>query len=163
VMVGYGMAALLFRAFWPESRPSLAMGVAAVGLYLWLGMAMSGPVLFLRRRSSVAADPPPEPGRPPPAAHALSWAELAWSLIGAYWIIVGLVSIPARLHEFKVGDMLWFGLVPIVMALGLRFFGTDRARDRESKLAWTHGAAVILVATWPIAWMCLIVLGKTMR
>jgi hypothetical protein len=162
VMVGYGMAALLFRAFWPESRPSPALGVPALGLYLWLGMAMSGPILMLRRRSSRAIDSAasaPQPSQ----AHPHTWAELAWALIGAYWIVVGIFAIPSRLHEFRPGDMLWFGMVPLVVALTLRVVGPGPARDQAAIRTWTHGAAVVLLATWPIAWICLIVLGWNMR
>ena len=42
------MASLLVRAFWPAGgRPPLAE-IAAIGLvYLWLGLAMSGPLVLL--------------------------------------------------------------------------------------------------------------------
>jgi hypothetical protein len=162
VMVGYGMAALLFRAFWPDHRPSAALAVAASGFYLWLGMAMSGPVLLLRGRPS-PPDEPPAPGQAHPEAGPHSWAELAWSLIGGYWIIFGLVVIPTRLREFKLGDMLLFGLVPIVVAVALRLFSPRLVTERERKRGWTHTAAVVLVATWPAAWVCLILLGMAMH
>jgi hypothetical protein len=162
VMVGYGMAAMLFRAFWPESPPSAAVGVPAIGLYLWLGLAMSGPILLWRRRSRSSGDTLQNP-QPPVHARSHTWAELAWSLIGAYWIVVGIFVIPARLQDFKPGDMLYFGLLPIAVALALRLFGAGAIAERKVKQAWTHATAVVLVATWPIAWICLIVLGRTMR
>jgi hypothetical protein len=87
---------------------------------------------------------------------------LAWSLIGAYWIVIGIFVIPSRLHEFTLGDMLVFGLVPIVVALALRQFGRGAAVQRGAQHGWTHGTAVVLVATWPIAWLCLILLGRIM-
>ena len=49
LVVGYGMAAVLFRAFWPKSGVSPVLGLFAVGFYLWLGLAMSGPILLMRR------------------------------------------------------------------------------------------------------------------
>src|SRR4051812_48925126 len=67
LVVGYGMAAVLFRAFWPIGGVTVALGLFAVGFYLWLGLAMSGPLLLLRHA------PPPQagscgapPARPPP-------------------------------------------------------------------------------------------------
>jgi len=161
VVVGYGMAALLFRAFWPESRPSPAVGVPGIGLYLWLGLVMSGPIILLRRRPRQARSPEPPRALAPALSH--TWAELAWLLIGTYWIVLGLFVIPARLHEFKLGDTVLFGLVPIVVALGLRLFGPRPVAVRVATYAWTHYAAVVLLATWPIAWICLIVLGRTLR
>jgi hypothetical protein len=161
VVVGYGMAALFFRAFWPESRPSPALGVPGVGLYLWLGLVLSGPIILLRRRPnpSGSADPSREVASHGPH----TWAELAWLLIGSYWIVLGLFVIPARLHAFKLADMILFGLIPIVATLALRRLGPHWALEVEAKRTWTHRAAIVLLATWPIAWICLIVLGRTLR
>jgi hypothetical protein len=202
LVVGYGLAALLFRAFWPSSRPSPALGVPGIGLYLWLGLAMSGPIILLRKRPR---DPAwPEPGYRSPRAGAQSghhaarddyrgrnhaerddhpggqhavrddyrgsvpagartWAELAWLLIGIYWIVLGIFVIPARLHEFRLGDSLLFGLVPIIVGLALRLFGPKPTAGTDAISAWTHTAAIALLATWPVAWLCLIVLGTTIR
>ena len=83
-------------------------------------------------------------------------------LIGIYWIVVSLVVIPARLSDFKLGDMILFGLVPFAVALGMRLLG-PRPRGRlDAERAWTHAVGVTLLLTWPIAWLCLIVLGKTL-
>jgi hypothetical protein len=159
LVVGYGMAALFFRAFWPSSRPSAALGVPLAGLYVWLGLAMSGPIILLPRWPR----DPAWPGRPTIAGGSRSWAELAWLLIGMYWIVLGVFAIPARLHGFKLGDSLLFGLVPLLVALALRLFGPKRSVGPDAMSAWTHTAAIALLATWPIAWICLIVLGTTLR
>jgi hypothetical protein len=161
VLVGYGMATLFFRAFWPDHRPSAVMGVAGVGLYLWLGMAMSGPITLLRRRSRSPRSV--EAQQPATAGLSYTWAELAWLLIGTYWIVLALFVIRARLPEFMLGDMVLFGLVPLAVALLLRLFGPKPSPEHESTQAWTHVAAVILVVTWPIAWASLIVLGMMVR
>jgi hypothetical protein len=161
VMVGYGMAALFFRAFWPDHGPSAAMGAAGVGLYLWLGMAMSGPIAVLRRRSGSPGSV--EPGHPAVKAPSYTWAELAWLLIGTYWIVIGLFVIRARLPEFRLGDMVLFGLVPFGVALFFRVFGPRSTSENVATHAWTHRIAVVLVVTWPIAWISLIVLGTTLR
>ncbi len=159
--VGYGLATLFFRAFWPDQDPSAMMRVAGFGLYLWLGMAMSGPITLLRRHSrptgSVGL------GRRSAGSPSYTWAELAWLLIGIYWIVLGLFVIRARMPDFRLGDMVLFGLVPFAVALALRVFGPRSTGEHEATHAWTHRVAVLLVVTWPIAWISLIVLGKTLR
>jgi hypothetical protein len=160
VVVGYGMAALLCRAFWPANPPSPALGVPGLGIYLWLGLAMSGPVILLRRNA-----PPTDcaaTAHNPALAHSHSWAELAWMLIGIYWIVVSLIVIPARLSDFKLGDMILFGLIPLAVALGMRLLGPRPKESLDAERAWTHSVGVTLLLTWPIAWFCLIVLGKTL-
>ena len=159
--VGYGLATLFFRAFWPDQQPSALMGIAGIGLYLWLGMAMSGPITLLRRRPRPFGSV--EAGQRSSGSPAYTWAELAWLLIGTYWIVLGLFVIRARLPEFMLGDMVLFGLIPFTVALALRAFGPKSPAEHESTHAWTHTVAVVLVVTWPIAWISLIVLGKTVH
>jgi hypothetical protein len=184
LVVGYGMAALFFRAFWPERMPSSFLGLPGAGLYLWLGLAMSGPIVMLRRRLSrgsrglrdlssegvgevsvrlAPATIPPAPQEPVVQGTKATRAELAWFLIGAYWIVLGVVVIPSRMHEFKLGDVILFGMAPIVVAVGLCLFGRKRSRRDNVVRGWTHRAAVALLATWPLAWICLIVLGRSLR
>jgi hypothetical protein len=184
LVVGYAMAALLFRAFWRDRLPWSALGLPGAALYLWLGLAMSGPIIMLRRRLSrpapalgdLAAErtpvrgapplwaaPPSGARKPPAGAPGTTWAERAWLLIGAYWIVLGIFVIPARLHEFKLGDVVLFGLAPIVVAIGLRLLGPTAPQGPEVARGWTHAAAIALLATWPFAWFCLFVLGKSMR
>jgi hypothetical protein len=156
LVVGYGMAALYVRAFWPSGGLPRSLGPPALALYLWLGLAMSGPILLLRHRQW-----PPDPERSPGSAPVATrtWAEWAWLCIGVYWIVLGLFLIPSRLRGFRLGDAILFGLVPILVALAFRLFGPEARAERPATI-WTHLAAVGLLASWPIAWACLIILGQ---
>jgi hypothetical protein len=161
LVVGYGMAALIFRAFWPPSQPPVAVAVPVLGFYFWLGLAMSGPIILFRRGPRrFRAGESSIPGVP---IGSRTWAELAWLIIGIYWIALGLIVIPARLQEFKLRDTVLFGLVPVTVALGFRLFGPRRSAEPGGAIGWTHRAAVALLCTWPIAWICLIALATALR
>jgi hypothetical protein len=58
--------------------------------------------------------------------------------------------------------MVLFGLVPLAAALGC-LFGPRRMRAPRQIPRWTHRLAVGLMVTWPVAWICLIVLGRNLR
>ncbi len=184
LVVGYGMAAVLFRAFWRIRPPWSAVGLPGAALYVWLGLAMSGPIIMLRRRLSrrrpaasaavaeSSLDSTVHPGSGEPASGArgpasagshTTWAERAWLLIGAYWIVLGIIVIHVRLHEFQLGDVVLFGLAPVVVATGLRLLGRATPEGPGAARGWTHAAAIALLVTWPLAWICLIVLGNSMR
>ena len=143
MVVGYGMAAVFFRAFWPTGGPSGWLLAPALALYAWLGLALSGPVLLPRRGT-------------------LTWAEWAWLFVGCYWIVLGLFVIPARLHGFRSGDVLVFGLVPILAALGFRLLSPADAASRPAP-GWIHPAAVGLLVTWPAAWGCLVLVVRGLK
>ncbi len=160
VVVGYGTAALLFRAFWSASWLSPTLGLAALALYFWLGLAMSGPVIFALQ--GPMPRPAREPDHHPSSAAGRTWAEQAWLLIGIYWMILGVLVIPSRLRDFKPGDMILFGLVPLGLILGFRLFGHG-GTGREGRSAWTHAVAVLLLVTWPVAWACLTIVGTGLR
>jgi hypothetical protein len=136
-----------------------------VGFYLWLGLAMSGPLLLLRRNPTALHQSKnlsrEGAGQGPVDHRSRTWAEIAWLLIGVYWIVIGVFVLPIRLESFRFGDTVLFGLVPVVAALVLRLFGPKPSPDHRAN-SWTHQAAVGLLATWPIAWFCLIVLGRTL-
>ncbi len=162
MVVGYGLAAVLFRAFWPQSHVPAALGLFAVGFYVWLGLAMSGPLILLRHRQARPVDPGGTQSAQPATSTARTWAEMAWLLIGVYWIAMGVFILPIRLHSFRFSDTILFGLVPLVAGLVLRVFGPrirPRGRDHGS---WTHQVAVGLLVTWPLAWVCLIVVAEAM-
>ncbi len=158
VVVGYGLAAILFRAFWPAFRLSPALGFPVIALYIWLGLAMSGPIILVRRAPPRAAAPASAPA--PEASR--TWAEIAWLLVGLYWIVLGVFVIPYRSHDFKIGDIALFGLVPLAAAL-MCVLGPRPLWARAQSPRWTHRLAVGLLLTWPVAWVCLIVLGRNLR
>jgi hypothetical protein len=184
LVVGYGMAALLARSFWPKSKSLGGIpGVALTFEYLWLGLAMSGPIiLLLDRRGGPSPAPrwkrPPRPGRLISTVEPLELpvgrgpsspvsesppvftrAELAWMVIGGYWIALTMFVVPA----LSV-DTPWalIGLLQIVAALGLWLVVPRRIKPGAAAESWTHPAAVGLLATWPIAWIFLILLGKSL-
>ncbi|MGC8641009.1 MAG: hypothetical protein ACP5XB_14180 [Isosphaeraceae bacterium] len=159
IVIGYGLAAVFFRAFWPREAISPAISLFAIGLYVWLGLAMSGPLLLLRRRRPLS-EPKPASGvenavQPP----ARTWAEMAWLLIGVYWIVLGVFVLPIRLHSFQFSDTVLFGLIPLLAGLVFRLFGPEDVQTGNASKPWTHHLAVALLVTWPIAWVCLIVVG----
>ena len=183
LVVGYGMAALLVRSFWPGSRPLVGIPAIALGLeFLWLGLAMSGPiVLLLDRRGGPSPTVRPKHSRPgrlissresidPPVGRALAKtqalepgpytrAELAWMVIGGYWIALTMFVVPALSI-----DTPWalVGLLQVVTALGLWLVVPKRAKPGTAAEAWTHAAALAMLWTWPLAWMFLILLGRSL-
>lgn len=154
VVIGYGMAAIFFRAFWPAASPPTWVIAPAVVLYLWLGLALSGPILLFRRRADEERTGQASPA-PTTDSGTRTWAEWAWLFVGGYWIVLGLFVIPNRLHSFRAGDVLLFGLLPVLAALLFRRIGAAPAGGRPVPL-WTHAAAVWLLATWPVAWGCMV-------
>jgi hypothetical protein len=156
LVAGYGLASLLVRAYWPSAgMASTGEAVALTLVFLWLGLAMSGPVVLLLPHR---AQPAPW-ARPDPAP--LTWAELAWLIIGFYWIGLTVLVVPARMANARLVDTAVLGVFPVLAALVLRLFGRRRFGSRATGPAWTHRAAVGLLATWPVAWVALILLGKT--
>jgi hypothetical protein len=148
-MVGYGLAALLIRSFWPTSRelPSAKVGVALGLLYLWLGLAMGGPlILFLHRRAGG------RPGEPP----RYTWAELAWLMIGFYWVALAILVVPTRMQVTPL-----LGVFPVIAGVGLRVFGGKSQAVTGSTSTWTHRIGVVLLVTWLPAWADLVLLSQT--
>jgi hypothetical protein len=156
LVVGYGMAALFFRAFWPVGGLPASLLLPAAALYAWMGLALSGPILLWRRRPSDPAGGESGPSASSRGMGSHTWAEWAWLFVGSYWIVLGLFVIPARLHGFGAGDVVLFGMVPIVAALVFRLVGSEATAARLAP-GWTHPAAVWLLLTWPVAWGCLVV------
>jgi hypothetical protein len=162
LVAGYGLAAVFMRAFWPERGVSLALGCFAVGFYLWLGLAMSGPLLLIRHRQAASTDSEQKAAEQPMHPPGRTWAEMAWLLIGVYWIVLGVFILPVRLSSFRYSDAVLFGLVPLAPALFFLLFGPRQNLKGRASPPWTHFAACGLLWSWPLAWVCLIVLGQTM-
>ncbi len=163
MVVGYAMAAALFRAFWPErALPAWVLAAAAI-LYAWMGLAMSGPVLLARRRP-VAADTPPAPdGRRPSSTGAAgpthTWAELIWLFVGIYWTALGLFVLAVRIPSFRTPDAMLFGLLPLTAVLA-RAIDLKQRGAAGLEWSWTHVVAIGLLWTWPVAWGCLFAVGS---
>ena len=181
-VAGFGLASLLARTVWPRFLELSGPPLVAFGLeFLWLGLAMSGPIILgldPRRPSSVPPRRPDRPGRPISEVKIIprtptepkpstdedrfdySRAELAWLGIGGYWIALTFFVVPAR-----TTDAPWTlaGLVPVVGALCLMRLLPRRPRPQGElpPLGWTHAVAVGLLWTWPMAWGLLFLLGRT--
>ena len=152
LVLAYGLAALLIRAFYPsDGIPSGLVGGVVAFTYLWLGLAMGGPMVLLLDRRSRPTDH--DINAPP----RYTWAETAWLLIGGYWIGLAMFVVPSRLPVHPL-----LGVFPIVAALFLRLFGTRVSSPSSISPGWTHNAAVVVLATWPLAWGAMILLGKTL-
>jgi hypothetical protein len=170
--LGYALAAILVRTFWPGGPYWSPALITVLGLvYLWLGLCMSGPlILLLERRgplaSSAARRPVNSSHRPPPGrvaepiARAIpsryTWAELAWMSIGAYWIGMTGFLIPSRLRDTPLAMLL---VLQVLAAFGLWVVVPSRRSPDRLRSAWTHRAAVGLLASWPLVWVALIYLA----
>jgi hypothetical protein len=150
LVIGYGLASILVRAFWPSASEETAAVVTVISVvYAWLGVAMSGPLVLARRRTAAAR------------STAYTWAELAWLIIGFYWIGMTILIVPIRLRHTHLTDAGLLGILPFLAALVLRLL-SPRHPAPVADGRWTHRAAVGLLATWPVVWLLLILLGKTL-
>jgi hypothetical protein len=156
LVVGYGLASLLVRAYWPASGTPDAVETVVIGIvFCWLGLAMSGPAVLLAHRPPLPAsdDGPPRDSR--------TWAELAWMVIGFYWIGLTVLVVPVRMRGSRFLDSAVLGLFPVLASVGLWLSSPRRPLPQANVAAWTHRAGVALLLTWPFAWVALILLGKT--
>lgn len=144
LVVGYSSAALLMRALWPPaSLDTAGHAVAALLEYAWLGLAMSGPIIAgSRRRGGLR----------------LSGAEIAWFMIGAYWIGLAVLAVPhpVRLHAGLV--LACHAAILVTAAV----FPRKASRAIASERRWTRTAAVALLATFPVAWLIYILLCSSL-
>jgi len=188
LVVGYSLAALLIRAFWhsPETTAT-ALTVVLALVYGWLGLAMSGPIVLLLDRRAAPRSESSKTERRMTGARAekqlleqdargrgrqagdrtpseadssarYTRAELAWLSIGAYWIAMTFLVVPARLHDTPLALV---AVLQIVAGLALWVFSPRRRASEAKETTWTHRAAIVLLVTWPVAWVAMILLSKT--
>ncbi len=151
LVVAYGLAALLVKAFTPrDGLPSRTAGIFVAAVYLWLGLAMGGPMVLLLDRRARPRDGDID------STPKYTWAETAWIMIGGYWIALAMLIVPSRLPANPL-----LGVFPIVAALVLRFLGS-KPTTTDLAPGWTHSAAVAVLVTWPLAWLGMIALGKSL-
>ena len=145
VMVGYGDGGALLSRLLARSR-SIApwWQLAGAGLYLWLGMAMSGPITLLRRRARPASGSA-QPGSTIRSVAAYTWAELRVD-VDRYVLDRARVlrdsGTLARIHGGRHG-LLRAGSVRGRLVL-LVLFGLKSTAEHEATHAWTHNVAVVI-------------------
>lgn len=168
LVAGYGIAALAARTLWPAGVTPTGPAIAALLFaYGWLGLAMSGPFILLRRSGSTTSWSRDERGRPrrarigqplridPEPTPCRTRAETAWLLIGSYWIVAAFLVLPTRMPS---GSAPMLGLLPAVMAIGLWMVGPSRRGADVRQAGWTHQTAQGVLITWPLAWLAVILL-----
>jgi hypothetical protein len=177
LVVGYSLAARGIRFLLPRT-PSHWVLVAVALEYLWLGLAMSGPfVLWFDRRPLRDGQAEGSPDRKrrwlrtgdqsnvpplPPARESsprYTGAELAWLLIGGYWVGMSVLLSPGP-EGISAASVPVLGLIAFLTALVLLLAGPGQAKHAPQGPPWTHRAAVVLLSTWPIAWLLMIALTK---
>jgi len=154
LVVGYGLAALLVRSFRAEFDPlETGRAVAVVFAFVWLGLAMSGPVILLLD----ARRPDPPPG--PPSTHPptrYSGMELAWIGAGGYFIALTLNVVSARNHESPLRLIIFTQVfVSAILVVSLSIHSKRGELAKVEATRWTSRVACWLMLTWPIAWVAL--------
>ncbi len=141
LVVGYGMAASLIRSQWSLSGlPTMPYGLLALVEFAWLGLAMSGPLLVGIDRKGLTKRTGP---------------ELCWLMIGAYWIGLAIFSIPRR---FRI-DAALVAIFQLAILAAIPLLLRRVRRRSEAKPAWTHPTAVVLIWTYPIAWLAFVLMS----
>lgn len=191
LVIGYGLASLLTRSVWPGASNLSGGPLVALGLeFIWLGLAMSGPVLLVLGRIGSASGRaerrptrrPARLGRPigevpvaerwavreavpsprgGPAPREWTRAELAWLAIGSYWICLTLFLTGARALPGTITPFVpGMAFIGLVAMVPVVF--RSRGRGQRAAPRWTQLVAVLLLWTWPIAWGLLVLLGQTL-
>ena len=158
LVVGYGVAGFLLRSFRPVFETQGTAEAVALGmLYLWLGLAVSGPfVLALDRRGP--APMPRVPTSHPPSRYA--GEELAWLGIGGYFLAIALFVVPSLQHETPWGTILGVQAAVALWLLTWRVVFPGRRRAPRAPSRWTRTAARVMLLTWPLAWVLLLALAR---
>ncbi len=66
-----------------------------------------------------------------------TWAELAWMIIGFYWIGLTILVVPVRLNGTRLLDSALLGLFPMLAAIVLWNAAPRRAQPSPGKTFWT--------------------------
>jgi hypothetical protein len=191
LVVGFGLAALLIRAFGARVAEPNNSVVGVLGfVYLWLGLAMSGPVvLVLDRRSAPKTHPPsrarkrigsvpaagPEQARAPGATRppeqptspeAKSESRAQYTRAELAWLCIGSywIGMTFLVVPTQLHDtpLALVAVLQIVAAVALWFMKPKQPSIPGDGTPWTHWAAVILLVTWPLAWAAMILLTKSL-
>jgi hypothetical protein len=159
LIVGYSLSAVLIRSFWGVLEPeSLPRALALLTSFVWLGLAMSGPVVLLLDRRA-PPEPAPFPSTDPPSRYSLE--EMAWMGIGGYFVALTLFVVPARNRETPWSMILLIQAVAAaILLVWLPFARKHRSKSEGRPPRWTRRAAVVMLLTWPLAWFALVLLFR---
>jgi hypothetical protein len=159
LIVGYSLSAMLVRSFWGVLEPeSLPRALTLVISFIWLGLAMSGPIVLLLDRRA-PPEPAPFPTTEPPSRYSIE--EMAWIGIGGYFVALTLFVVPARNRETPWSMILLIQVVAAaILLVWLPFARRHRLHVEGRPPRWTKRAAVMMLLTWPLAWLALVLLFR---
>ena len=157
LVVGYSLAAVLLRSFWGTVEPeNVGQAVALCVAFVWLGLAMSGPIILLLDRRG----PPPPPEHPtthPPSRY--SREETAWMVIGGYFIALTLFVVPARNRTPPWPTIFLIQtLVGATFLVWVPFARKLQIPPEANPPRWTRRGGLAMLIAWPLAWIALLLL-----
>lgn len=144
LICGFAVAGLLVRGtiLVKHEIRSISLTVVSASLYVWLGLAISGPFVSGLRRIQ----------------HGRRWkfsiGETIWVGLGLLWLVVGMLrrlrwmDSNATTHAACVAAVA-AGLAPLLCLVAWRAGRTTTGRVAVS---WCDRAGIICAACWPAAW-----------
>ncbi|GEM_PF-1098262 len=145
LVVGFAWAGKIFRDALGAGETGGFGRVVALGVgFVWLGLAMAGPIVLTMRRV--------QHGR----RMQLTAGETLWVALGGLWLLVGAC------HTFQDFDPTTLanlatraaaasaGIGPIALVI---LWHSQRRRPEAAQYTWCHRAGVVLGAAWPAAWV----------
>jgi hypothetical protein len=143
LVFGFSLAATLLRSFRAEFEPFVFLqGLMLLISFVWIGTAMSGPIVILLDRQRTSPR---------------SRSEIAWCLIGIYFIGLTLIVVPYRNQETPWAMLTLVQFVGAAIILGwLLSDRNSQVTPKQIGRSWTTSVSKWLIFTWPLAWLALL-------